>query len=493
MRNFPIIIGTTGHRDLTNINIDDFKSILKEQLQCIIFKYPNTEIKLLTCLAEGSDQLCGEVALELGINIIVPLPMEVNDYVKDFKDESLKKFNNLLKKAERSFVVPYIEETNKIDRDYKYRQAGIYIASHCHCLLTLWDGSKPKKNGCGTSEVVDMVLNHSYRSNEKCIRANDGFVISINTPRTNDKESKAGEILYLGNQKLFNECCMKIDTLNKEGGNSDELSIRCGEKYHNTLKLLAILGTLVTVAFLLYDEAFLSFMLIVLGIVLIFMYFSYKHAQKSKCHEKYIEYRVLAECIRIQEHLDKSGYDYEIADYLDYGRCFDTLWIYKTMKAFCITRKIEEIEDIKKDWLLEQYNYHSNAIIKAKNLLKRNNSIVKMSLVVSVVTYIYALLFEYVPFVRFGGDDELVRMIIKIVVGGFSAMSLFATNYYGKLSLDRVYEDHIRMAEFFKKAIEYVDKNGINDEFIKELINEELSENSNWCSYEKDNKIDLTV
>ena len=163
------------------------------------------------------------------------------------------------------------------------------------------------------------------------------------------------------------------------------------------------------------------------------------------------------------------------------------------MKAYCVTRTIEELEDIKKDWLLEQYNYHSNAINKTKNLLKRNNRIVKISLVVSVVTYIYALLFEYVPLVRFDSDIELVRTIIKIIVGGFSAMSLFAANYYGKLSLDRIYEDHIRMASFFSKAIDYFDKNDIDDKFIKELINEELSENSNWCSYEKDNKIDLTI
>ena len=82
---------------------------------------------------------------------------------------------------------------------------------------------------------------------------------------------------------------------------------------------------------------------------------------------------------------------------------------------------------------------------------------------------------------------------MKTTIGGFSAMSLFAANYYGKLSLDRVYEDHIRMADYFKRAVDYVDKNVIDDKFIKELISEELSENSNWCSYEKDNKIDLTV
>ena len=100
-----IIVGVTGHRDLSNVNIDSFKFIIKQQLQNIINKCPNTKIKLLTSLAEGADQLCAEVALELGINIIVPLPMEIADYVKDFKDESLIKFNSLLKKTERSFVV----------------------------------------------------------------------------------------------------------------------------------------------------------------------------------------------------------------------------------------------------------------------------------------------------------------------------------------------------------------------------------------------------
>ena len=492
MKGLPILIGVTGHRDFSNVNVDSFKLIIKQELEKITQKCPNTSIKLLTSLAEGADQLCAEAALELGINIIVPLPMEVDDYIKDFKDEALVKFNSLLNKAERSFVVPYVENNREINRDYKYRQAGLYIASHCQCLLALWDGSKPKAYGCGTAEVVDMALNHSYSINDKCIRNDDGFVIHIFTPRDGSK-SETGKVEYLGNEDLFNECLTKIDLLNKDGGNPDELSVSCGKKYHKTLKLLAIFGTVITFAFLLYDEALLSFMLIVLGVVLAFMYISYRYAQKSKYHEKYIEYRALAECIRIQNHLDKSGYDYEVADYLDYSRCFDTLWIYKAMKAFCVTRTIDESEDIKKDWLLEQYSYHSNAINKSENLLKRNNRIVKISLVVSVIAYIYALLFEYVPFVRIGSDIELTRTIIKIIVGGFSAMSLFAANYYGKLSLDRVTEDHIRMAEFFKKAIEFVDKNGINTEFIKELINEELSENSNWCSYEKDNKVDLTL
>lgn len=488
----PVIVGVTGHRDLSKINIDTFKLALKDQLQSIASKCPNTELKLLTSLSEGSDQLCAEVALELGISIIVPLPMEVDEYLESFNDRTIIKFNDLLYKAEKSFVVPYVEKCKRIDKDYKYRQAGIYIASHSNCLLALWDGSRPKENGCGTAEVVDMALSHSYSDNDKCIRNNDGFVIHLLTPRDNSNV-KAGKVEYLGNIRLFEECISKIDLLNKEGGNADELSVRCGKKYHNALKLLAILGTVVTVAFLLYDEAFLSFMLVVIGIVFAFMYFSYRYANKSKFHERYIEYRALAECMRIQNHLSKSGYDYEVADYLDYNRCFDTLWIYKTMKIVTEFNTKEKSEDLRNGWLLEQYKYHLESSAKTDKIIKRNNTIVKISLFSSIALYIFAFIFEYVVASRLNSDVELIRTIIKTSIGGFSAASLFAANYYGKLSLERVHEDHVRMSDFFKRAIDYVDKNDINDRFIKELINEELSENSNWCSYEKDNKIDLTI
>ena len=100
-------------------------------------------------------------------------------------------------------------------------------------------------------------------------------------------------------------------------------------------------------------------------------------------------------------------------------------------------------------------------------------------------------MFEYIVSSKLTNNIELIRTIIKTTIGGFSAMSLFAANYYGKLSLKRVYEDHVKMADFFKEAQNYVVRFGVSEEFIKELVNEELSENSNWYSYEKDNEIDF--
>lgn len=493
MNNIPVVIGITGHRDLSQIDINKFKTIIKEQMNSVILKCPNSKVKLLTSLAEGADQLCAEVALDLNIGIVVALPMEVEDYRNDFEEEALNKFNSLLFKAERVFVVPDIEEKEfSSKRDYCYRQASIYVSEHCHLLLALWDNSIPSLDGCGTAEAVEFALNHSYIHKDRCIKKDDGYVVQIYTPRNKDT-SEAGKITYLGNKDAFEETITKIDQVNKEGANPDQLSILNGDKYHRMLKLLAILGVIVAMSFLLYDEAMLLGMLMVLGASIVFMFISYRIADKSDYHNKYIDYRMLAECIRMQEHLDNIGSKLEVADYMNWSKRFDTPWIYKTMKVLAVFKKEGIKEDIKENWLLEQYNYHKNSISKTKELINRNNKIVNISLVVSIVMYIFTLVFEYYLAYKVTWNIEVTRAIIKTIVGGFSTASIFAANYYGKLSLQRIYEDHIRMTAFFEKAIEYVDKNGSNDYLIKEIIKEEISENTNWCSYEKDNEVNLTI
>ena len=57
-RNVPIIIGVTGHRKLKKNDIEQLKPVVKRQLQMLVLKCPNSDIKLLSSLAEGADQLC---------------------------------------------------------------------------------------------------------------------------------------------------------------------------------------------------------------------------------------------------------------------------------------------------------------------------------------------------------------------------------------------------------------------------------------------------
>ncbi len=488
----PVVIGITGHRQLRNQDLTQLKDAVREQLKAVILRCPNSPVKLLTCLAEGSDQLCAEIALELNIGLIVALPMELSEYKLDFHSGALLNFEDLISKAEKVFVAPKVEESNQsFAREYYYRQADIYIATHSHCLIALWDGSSPKAGGCGTSETVDMVLNHSYQS-VRCVHNQDGFVIHIMTPRTKEADN-AGIVSYLGNEKVFNENIAKLNELNKDGGDPDKLSIKFGKRYHGTLMFLAILGTILTLAFLLYDNAMINWMLWILGFVLLVMTIIFRIANRSKLHQKYIEYRALAECLRIQNHLNRNGINIEISDCLTWTERFDNPWILKATQSFNVIRKTEKTEEIKKDWVLEQQLYHETAAEKAKQQLDRNNVIVKTALIVSIAIYILTLLFEYVVTIKLSSNVDFIRAILKIGVGTASAASFFAANYYGKLSIKRVYEDHVRMAKYFKTAAVYLENNSLSKQFLYELIDEELSENSNWCSYEKDNEIDLTI
>ncbi|MBQ8018210.1 MAG: hypothetical protein IJ258_08935 [Methanobrevibacter sp.] len=75
-------------------------------------------------------------------------------------------------------------------------------------------------------------------------------------------------------------------------------------------------------------------------------------------------------------------------------------------------------------------------------------------------------------------DANVIRTILKIVVGTMSAITLFTSSYYGKMSLSNTIEDHKRMIALYTKAEENILENGESEELIPTLAREFLIENS---------------
>ena len=112
--------------------------------------------------------------------------------------------------------------------------------------------------------------------------------------------------------------------------------------------------------------------------------------------------------------------------------------------------------------------------------------------------YVAALIFELL----FGGvlprfpailSAENYRTLLKLVLGSISAATLFISNYYGKLSLSRGVEDHEKMAVFYGRIVDRLDRCGQDESLLLLLGREELIENGNWCSYQQDNTPDLSL
>lgn len=112
-------------------------------------------------LAEGADTLAAQVALESGVDLIVPLPKPREIYLRDFgSDEARRTFDELIARADEVFELggelpPAPAEIGPEDwaADYPYVRLGTFLCAHCHVLLAVWDGKSNGQLG-GTAQVV---------------------------------------------------------------------------------------------------------------------------------------------------------------------------------------------------------------------------------------------------------------------------------------------------------------------------------------------------
>jgi hypothetical protein len=157
----PLVVAVTGHRDLVATEIPAIRGRVRTFLASLVSEYPDRGVAVMAALAEGADQLVAEEALDLGIPLIVPLPMPRDLYVTDFTSAKAREnFELLCSRAAEVYELPVTpgnspesvsEHGNS--RDQQYAQLGVFLCAHCHILLALWDGKENGRLG-GTGQVV---------------------------------------------------------------------------------------------------------------------------------------------------------------------------------------------------------------------------------------------------------------------------------------------------------------------------------------------------
>ncbi len=164
-----ITISITGHRDLYKKDIKKYKLQIKEFIKEIQIQ-KREPLMILTPLADGADRLIVYVAMEMGLDYSVVLPMDRELYIKDFSQSSLMEFDYLISKSLAIEIMPlYWDNTLKsiqkygIDRDYQYSEMGRVLAKTSDYMIALWDRIDNQKWG-GTAHIVDMRLNQYKKS-----------------------------------------------------------------------------------------------------------------------------------------------------------------------------------------------------------------------------------------------------------------------------------------------------------------------------------------
>jgi hypothetical protein len=162
-----LVVGVTGHRDLRDEQLPGLRAQVRDFFLGLRRDYPALPLTLLSPLAAGADQLVTAVARELGVRVVAVLPVPATMYYDDFEDPQARAtFDQQLAEAE-VMELPLRPATDADAiaqaghaRDLQYAQAGIFASSHCHILLALWDGEPSGLLG-GTAQVVSFHLEGS--------------------------------------------------------------------------------------------------------------------------------------------------------------------------------------------------------------------------------------------------------------------------------------------------------------------------------------------
>ena len=458
----PVIVGATGHRNLRKQDMDSLKTAVRGELESLQAKYPHSEIKLLTSHAEGADRLCAETAREMGFEVL-------------------------------------------------YGQEGIYIAEHCHVLLALWDGDPDEDGECGLAAVVQARLrNLTSGSAGEQLRRADGIVIQVTAPRQNtaNGSSESGRIVIHGNESISNRILKDTDNYNKDCEKiadecaaddkieavytaSDSLSIINDERDRKVLIGLSVCATALTIAFLLYDEAEWHWMILLCGLMIISLFAINALTRLTRFNAKYVEYRMLAEACRVQTYLRTAGIDREVTDIMPWNLQVTIPWVSRAMSAIMTGEKAGEKKSILKTWIIDQRDYHLKALKRTETQLKRNDRLVTIALIITIATYAAALLYEIIC-VGILSDTGMftpefnssVRTGFKLCMGIFAAVTIFANNYYGRLALPNVIDDHRKMALLYEEAEREIAEKGEEKPLLLRIAEDELCENANWYVYQ---------
>jgi hypothetical protein len=458
-----LTIGVTGHRDLLAEEIPALETAVRDFFLQQRSDFPDLELQLITPLAEGSDRLVTDVALEMGIKLIVPLPMPQADYEKDFSSpDAIETFRASLKKARvihlRTLPDAVGRPVTAEDRDRQYAQLGIFISNHSQVLLALWDG-KPSTATGGTASVVNYHLTavmpgFSIAEDSPNLLADNENDLAYHIVCSRDRDDgqpqeglkplqstwvtahygiETGDDMPIEYKVMLNRLQdfgrdrVRYRTAIQEGGadlleSAPDLELPVGTRTiseaHRIADWLAIhfqkrisagliavhsIAVLVGLVFIVYSEFDgLDYLVNVFLFFFLLGFLVFKIGNQRQWHRKHLDYRALAEGLRVQFYwslagvIDVQSAEFAYDNFLQ-KQDVDLGWIRHVMRNVSLSRSRDEVRDSQwVDWVIEQWvgdesgetgqlsYYRSKELEKAKRF-KRTTSLGRITLLTGIL------------------------------------------------------------------------------------------------------------
>ncbi len=363
----PLVIGVTSHRNLAPAEIEPIRQRVAEFFAQVKRDFPDMPLVVLSALAEGGDQLVAREALAAGARLIAPLPLLPHTYSEDFGDDATRRGFEELRQRSEVLQMPLLPGDSLADiashgeaRDRHYAQAGVFIASHCHILLALWDGRESDLLG-GTAQVVRYALDGvmpgwiERRRSERAVlnRIDESIVYHVACSRVaadgtvqppeqglaplqarwlsqdQDRDVDAGmqpefrrmfahmrefdlDQRRFSDEILAGAGAIDGSVIDRLFAAADMLAIHFQKRVLWVIRSIHVLAAATGVAFVAYSDLpadvpvqyyaiYLFIALFAAGMAVAWL------ARRRDWHRKYIDYRALAEGLRVQRYWRRAG------------------------------------------------------------------------------------------------------------------------------------------------------------------------------------------
>jgi hypothetical protein len=551
-----LCIGVTAHRDLLDVEAGVIEAGVEALFSQLATAFPDLPLELLTPLAEGGDQLAARVAIRKGIPIVAVLPMEQPEYEKDFLDrQSLAAFRSLLGQAERVIRLPAAPGNGRAPytgaaRDIQYAQLGVFVSNHCQVLLALWDGKPGSKLG-GTGQVVDFHLTavmpgfEADSSPASLLADNENdlvYHVVCSRGRADGEPAaglKAGQAAWFSSRQggartteLPAEYRVLLDRLQRfarDWSDKDEevtskssrllaaapelplpsgsrltdrlfqaadgLAVHYQQRVHRGLRAVHLLAILMGLEFIVYAEFDGPGYMVLLFLALFFAgVIVHLVGEKREWHRKYLDYRALAEGLRVQLYWNLAGVVDSVSAEFAYDNFLqqqdvDLGWIRHVMRRASLYRVRGDQPDprwvpwVIGEWVGDsaaggqgQLAYYARKEVENTNRYRRTNRLGTLSLWAGIGFALLLLLM--------GGEGHAgTRQWLLILMGALPLIAGIWDAYSHKRAEKELIKQYAFMGRVFGKARALLDGNmdiGFQRRVLKALGQAALDEGAEW-------------
>lgn len=439
----PLLIGIIGHRGVPEEYRDGLEAELSRALDDIRSQLPNTPIVLVSSLAEGADRLGAYVGLVKGMELIVPLPFEVEVFQRDFPN-TVDEFKDLLGRAKYSFV--------GLESGFSgYEGASRWMARHCQIIIALWDGDQRSVEPGGTAHTVRL-RHYVGESGHTLSNVADylGPVLHIHCPRVSGVVRKEPEWLWppdaVGQKTGFGLLLAPLDEFNQNAKKVSKVAVceslrQLPEQIPSTARIkqaFAVADSLANIRQRRYQSALkcsvglavFGYMIqqacpttsgrIVAGLFLTTVLLTIYVSARVKNLERYLEYRALAEVLRVACFWRLAGVNATPTDRFLNQHWGELRWVRSAVNALWIrdTPIVPNLEVVKSDWVDNQQEYYERQGVACEIYARRSRWLTNACFAAGV-----AVAWLGVFRADWGAATTLASGILLLIVGALSHYS----------------------------------------------------------------------